>query len=159
MSAIESDPDIRQGVSSRNERDDFSLDDKLTIEQVRFVAVRLRDLIVRNENASRDERLRPIEWSEWSGFIDAAYSRGFVCSDATDEMGDRERTPVSVFIHRLEGDVRQVESLSLRDLRRILHYIMRSERWADGGADTGGGAVWQLINSRLGDAIARRLGA
>ena len=74
-------------------------------------------------------------------------------------MGDRERTPVLEFIRRLEGDVGQVEGLSLGDLRKVLHYIMRSERWGDGGAGTGGGAVWRLITSRLGDAIARRLGA
>lgn len=36
---------------------------------------------------------------------------------------------------------------------------MRSERWGDGGAGTGGGAVWGLITSRLGNAIAHRLGA
>lgn len=150
MSALQNDPDIRQGA--------FSLDEKLTIQQVRFVGARLRDLLVRYQDATRDERVRPIDWPEWSAFIDAAYSCGFVCSDGGDHMGDRAQTPVSEFMHSLEADLSRVENLSLRDLRKILHYVMRSERWGDGGADTGGGAVWRLITSRLGDAVARRLG-
>ena len=151
MPVIQSDPDIRQDV--------FSLDEKLTIQQVRFVGARLRDLLVRYQEASRDERIRPIDWPEWSAFIDAAYSCGFVCSDASDHMGDRAQTSVSEFMLGLESDLSRVETLSLRDLRKILHYVMRSERWGDGGADTGGGTVWWLVTSRLGAAIANRLGA
>lgn len=151
MPALQNDPDIREAL--------FSLEEKLTIQQVRFVGARLRDLIVRYEHASRDERLQPIEWKEWSAFIDAAYSCGFVCHDGGEDMGDRSKTPVPEFMRRLERDLRQVDTLGLRDLRRILHYIMRSERWGDGGAGTGGGAVWGLITSRLGDAVARRMGA
>lgn len=151
MAALQNDPDIREGM--------FSHDEKLTIQQVRFVAERLRDLLTRYRTASRDERAKPIEWAEWSAFIDAAYSCGFVCRDGGEDMGDREKKPVPEFMRRLEGDLRLVDTLCLRDLRRILHYIMRSERWSDGGAGTGGGAVWGLITSWLGDAIARRLGA
>lgn len=151
MPALQNDPDIREGL--------FSLEEKLTIQQVRFVGTRLRDLLVRNEHASRDERLQPIEWVEWSAFIDATYSCGFVCHDGGENMGDREKTPLPEFMRWLERDLGRVDTLCLRDLRRILHYIMRSERWGDGGAGTGGGAVWGLITSRLGDAIARRLGA
>lgn len=151
MPALEKDPDIRHGL--------FSLEDQLTVEQVRFVGARLRDLLVRYETATRDERLRPIDWAEWSVFIDAAYSCGFVCRDGGEDMGDREKTPVPEFMRRLERDLGRVDTLSLRDMRRILHYVMRSERWGDGGAGTGGGAVWGLITSRLSDVIARRLGA
>ena len=151
MTALQNDPDIRDDV--------FSLEEKLSIQQVRFVGARLRDLLARYETASRDERAQPIEWAEWSAFIDAAYSCGFVCRDGGEDMGDPEKTPVPVFMRRLEGDIGAVDTLCLRDLRRILHYIMRSERWGDGGMGTGGGAVWGLITSRLGAAIARRLGA
>ena len=151
MSALQDDPDIRQGA--------FSLDEKLTIQQVRFVGARLRDLLVRYQAATRDERVRPIDWPEWSAFIDASYSCGFVCHDGGEDMGDREKTTVPEFMRWLERDLGRVDTLRLRDLRRILHYIMRSERWGDGGAGTGGGAVWGLITWRLGDAIARRLGA
>lgn len=151
MTALQNDPDIREAL--------FSLEEKLTIQQVRFVGARLRDLLVRYETVSRDERAQPIEWAEWSALIDAAYSCGFVCCDGGEDMGDQEKTPVPEFIRRLEGDLGRVDALCLRDLRRILHYIMRSERWGDGGAGTGGGAVWGLITSRLGTAIARRLGA
>ena len=151
MPALHNDPDIRQGV--------FGLEEKLTIQQVRFVAARLRDLLIRYDTATRDERAQPIEWAEWSAFIDAAYSCGFVCHDAGQDMGDPKKTPVPDFIQSLERNLGRVDNLSLRDLRRIMHYIMRSERWGDGGAGTGGGAVWGLITSRLGDAIARRLGA
>jgi hypothetical protein len=126
--------------------------------QVRFVGVRLRNFLVRYETASRGERLRPIEWAEWSAFIDAAYSCGFVCNDGAEGMGDREKTLVPEFIRRLEGDLGTIQNLCLCNLRRILHYIMRSECWSDGDAGTGGGAVWMLIMSRLGNAIARRLG-
>lgn len=151
MPALQNDPDIRDAL--------FSLEEKLTIQQVRFVGARLRDLLIRYDTASRDERLKPIEWAEWSAFIDAAYSCGFVCRDGGEDMGDPGKTSVPEFMRRLEGHPGLVETLCLRDLRRIVHYIMRSERWGDGGMGTGGGAVWGLITSRLGDAIARRLGA
>ena len=151
MKAIEHDPDIRQGV--------FRLDEPLTLQQIRFVGGKLRELIRRNETSSRDERLRPIDWPEWHAFIDAAYACGFVCGDAGEDMGDELKTPVSEKIKTLKRSPAGLEQLSLRDLRRIVHYIMRSERWGDGGCDTGGGAVWDLITSRLGDALARRLGA
>ena len=151
MAALQNDPDIRDGL--------FGLEEKLTIQQVRFVGARLRDLIVRYEHASRDERPQPIEWAEWSAFLDAAYSCGFVCHDGGEDKGNRAKTPVSEFMRRLERDLERVDTLCLRDLRRILHYIMRSERWGDGGMGTGGGAVWGLITSRLGNAIAYRLGA
>jgi hypothetical protein len=151
MPALQNDPDIREGL--------FSLEEKLTIQQVRFVAKRLRDLLTRYCKASRDERAKPIKWAERSAFIDAAYSCGFVCRDGGEDMGDREKTPVPEFMRRLEGDLGLVDTLCLRDLRGIVHYIMRSERWGDGGAGTGCGAVWGLITLRLGDAIARRLGA
>ena len=151
MQAIDDDPDIRQ--------DGFRLDEKLTIEQVRFVAQKLQDLVNKYTLASREERMRPTEWLEWNSFIDAAYACGFVCGDAGQDMGDDAQTPVPDMISRLQQDPRRVEDLTLRDLRRIIHYIIRSERWGDAGADTGGGAVWGLISSRLGGAIASRLGA
>jgi hypothetical protein len=151
MKPIEHDPDIRQGV--------FRLDEQLTLEQIRFVGGKLRDLIRRHKASSREERSRPIDWPEWHDFIEAAYACGFVCGDAGEDMGDEKNTPVSEKIRTLKNSPAGLEQLSLRDLRRIVHYIMRSERWADGGCDTGGGAVWDLITSRLGDALARRLGA
>lgn len=83
MPALQNDPDIREAL--------FSLEEKLTIQQVRFVAERLRDLLTRYRTASRDQRAKPIEWAEWSAFIDAAYSCGFVCRDGGEDMGDREK--------------------------------------------------------------------
>ena len=151
MKAIEHDPDIRQGV--------FRLEEQLTLQQIRFVGVKLRERIRRHETSSSDERLRPIDWPEWHAFIDAANACGFVCSEAGEDMGDGLKTPVSEKIKTLKRSPAGLEQLSLRDLRRIVHYIMRSERWGDGGCDTGGGAVWDLITSRLGDALAHRLGA
>jgi hypothetical protein len=151
MKPMEHDPDIRQGV--------FRLDEQLTLQQIRFVGGKLRELIRRYETSSRDERQKPIDWPEWHAFIDAAYACGFVCGDAGEEMGDEMKTPVSEKIKTLKRSPTGLEQLSLRDLRRVVHYIMRSERWGDGGCDTGGGAVWDLITSRLGDALASRLGA
>lgn len=151
MQAIDADPDIRQ--------DAVRLDEKLTLQQIRFVAEKLQDLVNKYTLSSRDERMRPTEWLEWDAFIQAAYACGFVCSDAGQDMGDTAQTPVPDVISRLQQDPRCVEDLTLRELRRILHYIIRSERWGDAGANTGGGAVWGLISSRLGGAIASRLGA
>lgn len=56
MQAIDDDPDIRQGG--------FSLEEKLTLEQIRLVASSLRALVNRYETNSRDESSRPIDWPE-----------------------------------------------------------------------------------------------
>lgn len=42
-------------------------------------------------------------------------------------MGDPSKVPVPEFMRRLEGDLILVQTLCVRDLRRIVHYIMRSE--------------------------------
>lgn len=151
MQAIQSDPDIRQEA--------FNLDEKLTQQQVGFVAEKLRDLISRLERCPRSERMNPTVWPEWQGFIDATYSCGFVCSNAGEHLDDDDGTPIMNFIALLEREPGRIDRLNLRELRQIIHYIIRSERWGDAGASTGGGAVWNLITSPLGDAIARRLGA
>ena len=150
MQTIDDDPDIRQ--------DAFRLDTKLTRQQVCFVAQKLQDLVNNYTLGSRDERMRLTEWLQWDDFIDVAYACGFVRSDAGEDMGDDAQTPILDGISRLQQDPRRVEDLTLRDLRRILHYIIRSQRWGDAGADIGG-AVWGLISLRLGGAIASRLGA
>ena len=46
MSALQNDPDFPEA--------EFSLEEKLTIQQVRFVGVRLRDLLIRYETDSRE---------------------------------------------------------------------------------------------------------
>lgn len=150
-SLIHEDGDIR--------KESFSLSDKLTSDQVQFVARRLHELIVRQETHSRSDRIVPREWQEWHIFIQAAYSCGFVCPDAGEQMDNSERTPIRELIETLKRDPRRVERMSLRELRQVIHFIMRDERWGDQGQDTGGGAIWGLITSPLGEAIARRLGA
>ena len=150
-SLIQEDGDIR--------KENFSLSDKLTSEQVRFLAGRLHDLISRQETNSRAYFVKPTEWKEWHIFIQAAYACGFVCHDAGEHMDNPERTPIRELIDTLKRDPCRVERMNLRDLRQIIHFIMRDERWGDQGQDTGGGAVWGLITSPLGEAIARRLGA
>ena len=46
MSALQNDPDFPEA--------EFSLEEKLTIQQVRVVGVRLRDLLIRYETDSRE---------------------------------------------------------------------------------------------------------
>ena len=72
-------------------------------------------------------------------------------------MDDDTRTPIRELIETLKRDPSPVEGMSLREIRQIIHFIMRDERWGDQGQDTGGGAVWGLITSPLGNAIANRL--
>ena len=150
-SLLHEDTDIR--------KENFSLSDKLTSDQVQFVARRLRDLIVRQETNSPSDRVKPTQWQEWQIFIEAAYACGFVCQDAGEQMDDSEHTPIREFIEALKRDPSRVERMSLRELRQVIHFIMRDERWGDQGKDTGGGAVWGLITSPIGEAIAQRLGA
>ena len=150
MPVLQNDAGIREAA--------FSLEEKLTIQQVRIVSARLRNLLVWHETASCSTRLRPIKWSEWSNFVDAAYSCGFVCNDSAEGMGDWRKTLVPEFNRRLEGDLGTIQALCLRNLRRILNGIVRIARWSDGGVGTGGAAVWVLITSRLGDAVEGRLG-
>jgi len=147
--SIHEDRDIRQ--------QNFSLNDKLTLEQVQFVARRLKDLIARQQTSSTSNGVKPTEWQEWRLFIGAAYACGFVCRDADEHMDDDAHTPIRELIETLKRDSSPVVDMSLRELRQIIHFIMRDERWSDQGQDTGGGAVWGLITSSLGPAIARRL--
>lgn len=143
------DRDIRQ--------QNFSLNDKLTLEQVQFVAQRLSDLVARQKTSYASDVIKPISWQEWRLFIEAAYACGFVCRDAGEHMDDDARTPIKELIETLKRDSSPVVDMSLRELRQIIHFIMRDERWSDQGQDTGGGAVWGVIASPLGSAIARRL--
>jgi hypothetical protein len=136
-----------------------SLDEKLAFQQVQFVGVRSRDSLIRYAAASRDERLHEIKWARWPSLMDPAYACGFVGVDAGEAMGDEGKTPVSENIKALKRSPAGLEQLTLRHLRRIVQYIMRSEWCGNAGYDTGGGAVWDMITSRLGDALARRLGA
>lgn len=151
MTKITSDPDLLSGT--------FSLDDKLYSEQIEFVGRCLRDLIKRLKSDACSYYSRPNGWPEFRMFIQASYSCGFVCGDADEYMEFGVRMHIHRVIDQLTRDTEKVEALSLRQIRQIMHFIMRSERWGDQGADTGGGAVWALITSPLGDAIARRLGA
>ncbi|PUB10557.1 hypothetical protein DFP92_1187 [Yoonia sediminilitoris] len=148
---IENDPDVRQNM--------LSLDEKLTKDQVEYVGRMLRKLITQLEKKRYSEPLRPVEWEQWNNFILSTYACGFVCCDGGETMDDRAQTPISQVIRALQEDPKPVEGFSLRELRQIIHFIIRSERWGDAGAETGGGAVWGLIDTSLGDAIARRLGA
>ncbi|MGQ3488797.1 hypothetical protein [Roseovarius pacificus] len=149
-SSIYKDRDIRE--------QNFSLDDKLTLEQVHFVARRLSELISRQKESSVSDGVKPTSWQEWRIFIEAAYACGFVCRDAGEHMDDDTRTPIRELIETLKRHPNPVEDMSLREIRQIIHFVMRDERWGDQGQDTGGGGVWGLISSPLGNAIVRRLG-
>ena len=151
MPALHHDPDVREAL--------FSLEDELTIKQVRFMAARSRGWPVRYDTAAQDEGLRPIGCPEGAAFIAAACSPGFVCRHAWEDMADRERPPVSASARRRVGGPGRIDGLVLRVLREVLHHIMRHGPWDDGGAETGGGAIWHLMTSRPGEAIAQRLGA
>lgn len=149
-SSIYKDRDIR--------KQNFSLNDKLTLEQVQFVARRFSELISRQKESSASDGVKPTSWQEWRIFIEAAYACGFVCRDAGERMHDDARTPIRELIETLKRDPSPVEDMSLREIRQIIHFNMRDERWGDQSQDTGGGAVWGLITSPLGNAIVRRLG-
>jgi hypothetical protein len=137
----------------------FSLDDKLYSEQIQFVGRCLSDLIKRLNSGTRSYYSRPVSWPEFHIFIQASYSCGFVCCDADEYMDFGVRMHIPRVIEALTRDPEKVETLTLRQIRQVMHFILRSERWGDQGADTGGSAVWGLITSPLGNAIARKLGA
>ena len=74
MPALQNDPDIREGL--------FSLEEKLTIQQVRFVAERLRDALAHTPVAIGDEEqihftvsMGVTEWQLADADIDATLHR------------------------------------------------------------------------------------
>ncbi|MEY4890361.1 MAG: hypothetical protein RIQ75_1491 [Pseudomonadota bacterium] len=148
MPALQNDLDIREAL--------VSIEEKPTIQHARLIGAQLWDLLIQYARASRDERLDQIKWPKWPAIMDPAYACGFVCGDAGEAMCDEGKTPVSEKIKALKRSAAGLEQLTLRDLRRIVHYIMRSERCGNAGQDTEGGAVWDLITLRLGDALAGR---
>ena len=55
------------------------------------------------------------------------------------------------------ADPRNVATLDLRQLREIIPYLIRSERWRDMRADTGGGAISEFLERGAAKMFARRL--
>lgn len=154
--SIWNDPDVFSPTDeTQTAKQPFSINDKLTIDQVVTIAPalwKLHDKVNKNLDTSA-----PVQWPEWNGFITLAYENGFVCRDVSDLKDDVDRTTIYDFIEQLKRDQDQVDELTLREIRQVIHYIVRSERWGDGGGPNGAGTLYSFITSGLADRFGNRL--
>jgi hypothetical protein len=47
--------------------------------------------------------------------------------------------------------------MDLHQIREVIHFLVRSERWGDMNSDTGGGPLWDSLEGGAAKAIADRL--
>ncbi len=125
-----------------------SILDPVSADQVRLMRWALQCLI--EKYRTLDGRQRPVEWCEWKLFLLAGYVCGFVCNDSDAEEG---HTVFRKVLHISSCG----EQLSIRQLRALFHYIIRSERWGDMGGDRGGHTLWAFLESDASEAVRKRL--
>jgi hypothetical protein len=123
--------------------------------QIAFFRTSLHDLLHRYDRVLDSFRCKPITWIEFSRFIDASYVCGFVCKDFDDQFDDV--TTIGDQVHKLHCDPDLVQTLTVQQLRHVVHHIIRCERWNDGGSQFGGGCIWDMLESGLGHAICDAL--
>ena len=110
--------------------------------------LRLLDFRAKSNGLGTD---RPVDWPEWRLFYQAAYACGFVCTFP--------KTPAnfqSSFMRIVSGED-EIASLDLQHIRLAMTFMIRSERWADSGANTGGGAIWTMLQSGKTQELCERL--
>ncbi|WP_394410716.1 hypothetical protein [Sulfitobacter sp. 1A12126] len=125
-----------------------SIEEKVSVNQVRHMRWVLQCLIEKYETT--DGFGRPVDWSEWQRFLSAGYVCGFVCKDL--EAGEG-----SAVFHKLLDTLGGAQYLTIRQLRALFHYIIRSERWGDMGGDRGGNTLWVFLESDAAEAVCKRL--
>lgn len=153
MSTPSIDPDlILAPTENPNPR---RLTDKLSAKQVAAMAGLLSNLHERFLIEGCNETPSPSSWPEWVAFLQGAYDLGFVCHDAGDVLDDGSRT--SYIIVQLAADPALASNVTLRQLRQIIHYIVRSERWGDAGGSFGAGTLYRFVGAGLAKAFQERL--
>lgn len=153
MTQIWDDPDV---VSLENKiSHPNSLIDKLSVDQILEMAKLLGQLHDRYLKDGQVSGSKLVSWDEWQAFMIRAYDLGFVCRDAGHQMDDG--TSTGDFINMMTADKALVKSLSLRQIRQVIHYIVRSERHGDAGGDRGAGTLYNFLENGLADAFAGRL--
>jgi len=139
---LSADLDIRPVGSS------ISIIEPVSAEQVQLMRWALQCLSEKYQ--SYYGRGRPVDWSEWKLFLSAGYVCGFVCNDLDAEEGHR------IFRNLLEVPS-DAEHLTVRKLRALVHYIIRSERWGDAGGDKGAITLWKFLESDAAKGVCERL--
>ena len=135
---LSADLDIKPVCSST------SIFDPVSADQIRLMRWALQSLIEKYQ--AFNGHGRPVDWTEWKLFLSAGYGCGFVCNDLDAEEGH------TVFRQVLETSSFG-EQLTVRQLRVLFHYIIRSERWGDMGGDRGGNTLWVFLESDAAEAV------
>ena len=142
LSSLSDDPGVKLENAS------VSIEDKISKDQLHLMRWALQSLIEKYQ--AFNGRGRPVDWTEWKLFLSAGYECGFVCNDLDAEEGH------TVFRQILDTPS-SGEQLTIRELRALIHYIIRSERWGDMGGDRGGNTLWVFLESDAAEAVRNRL--
>ena len=125
-----------------------SIFDPVSADQVRLMRWALQCLT--EKYRTFDGQGRPVDWTEWKLFLSTGYGCGFVCNDLDAEEGH------TVFQQVLDTSPLG-EQLTVRQLRALFHYIIRSERWGDMGGDKGGNTLWVFLEADAAVVVRNRL--
>ncbi|MFG6517828.1 hypothetical protein ACGYLX_10240 [Sulfitobacter sp. 1A13496] len=142
LSSLSDDPGVKIDNAS------LSIEDKISTDQLQLMRWALQCLIEKYQ--AFNGRGRPVDWTEWKLFLQAGYVCGFVCNDLNAEEGHR------IFRNLLEVPS-DAEHLTVRKLRALVHYIIRSERWGDAGGDKGAITLWEFLESDAAKRVCERL--
>jgi len=96
----------------------------------------------------RDPRFPLRDTPEYTHFLEISYVCGFVCSNIS---------PSAPQYLRYTRKPSKISAASLLDIRKFIHVMVRSERHADVGAPSGGGMVYEALETGALEMAARRL--
>lgn len=132
---------------------DFRKRNRLKARQIEFVVLLMRELSVawREQRSSRPLSALP----EYNRFVLGAYACGFVCQDLP------PRGPKSLGDDFADATARsgEIAKLPLQDIRQLVHFLIRRERWNIEMVDEQEGTIRGSLEWGLIDLIAHRLEA
>lgn len=119
---------------------------RLTQTQISYFIDAIEALTRRG--AGRDPSIPLRDTPEYNHFLEVSYVCGFVCSNIS---------PSAPQYPRYTRSPSKLAAASLLDIRKFIHVIVRSERHADVGAPSGGGMVYEALETGTLEMAARRL--
>ncbi len=124
-----------------------SITDPVTLSQCWFLANRIDEL---NSLFAKSGRADFAFQPEYFRFLEAANVCGFVCNDIYPQDAK------AVYDHFLTN-IDEVTNAEFSELKRTIHFIVRSEHWGSAGEEIGSGALFKSLEVGLLQIIGKRI--